>query len=219
MEPLITIETIPIEIKYVEKEPLKLSSVGTTQVSISQEDGKQSIRSNPIRIPVQDSFETSSTYNWEHSTYTATANVGEDGNLKLNIKMEDGEARAIRFEQTNRDINSMVALLPASAQDEDYTSSVEMSFNVSDLQNQVSGGNNIDTQFYPPDLELVVTQRPDVVITYVGGPIYVPPSSDPDYKPVEGAGPMYFPESYDPTNTSVGEIGGVSNSQKLDQIV
>ena len=30
-----------------------------------------------------------------------------------------------------------------------------------------------------------MTQRPDVVIKYVGGPLYVPPSSDPDYEPVD----------------------------------
>ena len=34
-------------------------------------------------------------------------------------------------------------------------------------------------------LELISTQRPDVVIKYVGGPIYVPPSSDPNYVPVD----------------------------------
>ena len=34
-------------------------------------------------------------------------------------------------------------------------------------------------------LELISTQRPDVVIKYVGGPIYVPPSSDPNYTPVD----------------------------------
>ena len=34
-------------------------------------------------------------------------------------------------------------------------------------------------------VEFTVTQRPDVVIKYVGGPIYVPPSSDPNYEPVD----------------------------------
>ena len=30
-----------------------------------------------------------------------------------------------------------------------------------------------------------LTQRPDVIIKYVGGPLYVPPSSDPNYEPVD----------------------------------
>ena len=39
--------------------------------------------------------------------------------------------------------------------------------------------------FTPGDIEFSMTQRPDVIIKYVGGPLYVPPSSDPDYEPVD----------------------------------
>ena len=42
-----------------------------------------------------------------------------------------------------------------------------------------------DFEFTPGDIEFTVTQRPDVVIKYIGGPIYVPPSSDPNYEPVD----------------------------------
>ena len=40
-------------------------------------------------------------------------------------------------------------------------------------------------EFVPGDIEISVKQRPDVIIKYIGGPIYVPPSSDPDYEPVD----------------------------------
>ena len=40
-------------------------------------------------------------------------------------------------------------------------------------------------KFTPGDIEFTVEQRPDVIIKYIGGPIYVPPSSDPDYEPVD----------------------------------
>ena len=40
-------------------------------------------------------------------------------------------------------------------------------------------------EFTPGDIELTVKQQPDVLIKYVGGPIYVPPSSDPNYTPVD----------------------------------
>lgn len=42
-----------------------------------------------------------------------------------------------------------------------------------------------DIQFIPGDIEFSVTQNPDVVIKYVGGPLYVPPSADPEYEPVD----------------------------------
>ena len=40
-------------------------------------------------------------------------------------------------------------------------------------------------KFTPGDIEFSVEQRPDVIIKYLGGPIYVPPSADPDYEPVD----------------------------------
>ena len=40
-------------------------------------------------------------------------------------------------------------------------------------------------EFIPGDIEISVTQRPDVIIKYIGGPLYVPPSSDPNYEPVD----------------------------------
>lgn len=39
--------------------------------------------------------------------------------------------------------------------------------------------------FVPGDIEFTMTQRPDVIIKYVGGPLCVPPSTDPDYEPVD----------------------------------
>ena len=45
--------------------------------------------------------------------------------------------------------------------------------------------NQASFEFTPGDIEFTVTQRPEVVIKYIGGPIYVPPSSDPNYEPVD----------------------------------
>lgn len=40
-------------------------------------------------------------------------------------------------------------------------------------------------KFTPGDIEFSVKQQPDVIIKYIGGPLYVPPSADPNYKPVD----------------------------------
>ena len=45
--------------------------------------------------------------------------------------------------------------------------------------------NQASFEFTPGDIEFTVTQRPEVVIKYIGGPIYVPPSADPNYEPVD----------------------------------
>ena len=47
---------------------------------------------------------------------------------------------------------------------------------------KISGGS---FEFTPGDIEFTVTQRPEVIVKYIGGPIYVPPSADPNYEPVD----------------------------------
>lgn len=184
MEQLITIETVPIKIEYVEKEPLALSSVHAQNRQSENQIEAQPVQTQPIRINLQDSFVPSSTYNWDNSTYTATAKIGDDGNLKLNIQMEDGDSRAIRFTQSNRSINSMARKMESEL-DPEYAN-MELSIPMASLPSAMPTVDNFKTEFMPPDLELVVTQRADVVIKYVGGPIYVPPSADPNYKPPLG---------------------------------
>lgn len=184
MEQLLTIETVPIKIEFVEKEPLKLSSVHSVDMNFTQDIERHQIKSDPIRISLQDSYVPSSTYNWENSTYTATAKIGDDGNLKLNIQMEDGNSRAIRFTQANRSIDSMANQVNYS--DNFDSGSMQLSIPMGMLPGGMPTVDNFNTEFTPPDLEMVVTQRADVIIKYVGGPIYVPPSSDPNYTPPIG---------------------------------
>lgn len=182
MESLITIETVPIKIEFVEKNPLALSSVHPANTNVKQAN-EQPIQIEPIKIAVQDYYEPSMAYQWENSTYTAIPQYDDAGNLKLDIQMEDGQAREIRFKQTNRSIESMTSKASAVGND---AGTMQISIPMSQLASGMPEANNFNTEFLPPDLQLVVTQRADVIIKYVGGPIYVPPSSDPNYTPPIG---------------------------------
>lgn len=190
MESLITIETVPIKIEFVEREPLKLSSVHTVEMNVRQDEALQQIQSKPIRIAVQDSYEPSMAYQWENSTYTAIPEYDQVGNLKLNIQMEDGQSREIRFKQANRSIESMTNQVNVNTGND---SGMQISIPITQLSSGMPDVNNFNTEFLPPDLELVVTQRADVIIKYVGGPIYVPPSADPNYTPPLGFEKLNIP--------------------------
>ena len=199
MEPLITIETVPIKIEFVEREPLKLSCVHAVEMNVKKDDSVQQIKSKPIRIAVQDYFEPSMAYQWENSTYTAIPKYDQSGNLKLDIQMEDGKSRSIRFKQANRSIESMTSQVNLNNTD---VGSMQISIPIAQLSSGISDVTNFKTEFLPPDLELVVTQWPDVIIKYVGGPIYVPQSADPNYTP-----PLGFEEFKAP-------VGGMNLDQK-----
>ena len=45
--------------------------------------------------------------------------------------------------------------------------------------------NQMQFTFVPGDIEFKVTQQPDVVNKYIGSPLYVPPSADPNYEPLD----------------------------------
>ena len=184
MKELLTIETVPIKIEYVEKEPLSLSSVHAVKNQVETSASEQVVTRKPVRINLQDSFVPSAAYNWDNPTYTATAKMGDDGNLKLNIQMEDSDSRAIRFTQANRSINSMAKKIDNETNME--FGNMQLSIPLASLSSGMPTVDNFKTEFMPPDLELVVTQRAEVIIKYVGGPIYVPPSADPSYTPPIG---------------------------------
>ena len=67
-----------------------------------------------------------------------------------------------------------------SYQAPDLTISYEMDKLNFDLK--IANGN---FEFIPGNIEVVITQQPDIMIEYVGGPIYVPPSSDPNHEPID----------------------------------
>lgn len=188
MKPLITIETVPISIEYVEKKSHHSSENQSAKLLISHQDDVMTIKSNPIHIEMRDSFETNPSMNWSNLSYTATAQYSTDGNLKMSVKMEDldGSASTFVFQQFERGIENIVDFLPkASTSTPIKSESLHINFDMSHLSNGLQSVNNIDTSFLPPDLELKVLELPRVIIKYVGGPLYIPKSADPNYVPVE----------------------------------
>ena len=187
MQPLIRIETVPISIEYVEKQAPK-PSINSALLHISQNEENISIKSNPIRLPLTDSFEFNSSSNTMNMSYTATANYAGNGNLNMNVQLFEDFPSDAPFQQFGRDIESMIEVLPEEVRTSSKTNRLRIDFNLSSINKELTTGGfpnmeNFDTSFMPPVLELKVVELPRVIIKYVGGPIYIPKSSDPDYVP------------------------------------
>lgn len=204
MDPLITIETVPIKIEYVEKESSHSTSVQSAKLNISRNDNSLTIQSDPISIPVTDTFELSSSLDWNNLTYTATAQYSGSGNLRMNVQMQDSNDSTYQYQQFGRGIDNIMEFFPSTSEDtSNQTDSLQIDFDMSQFFNSTSSNTNtVDTSFYPPDLELKVVERAKVIVKYVGGPIYVPPSADPEYDASKAVGFNYFPESADPNYDS-----------------
>jgi len=197
MYPLIEITTIPIEIQ-MKTTPAKLEySRGTAELEISRDKGGLSIRSRPIRLNL-DTYEARSSISptptrsveqnaqkGRDKVYQTTGQYAERGKLLLQAKI--GEEMITKFAQESTEVNTDFAMkwLPSSKP--------EISWDAGEMQIQYEMDklnmdfriNEAEYQFTPGNIEFSVSQHPDVIIKYIGGPIYVPPSADPAYEPVD----------------------------------
>ena len=181
MKPLIKIETVPISIEYVEKAETHKSSQ-SANLRISHKDNSLTIQSNPINISM-DSFEPGSAIDLRSLTYTATAQYSSDGNLSMNVRMGNYNSNTFNFTQVSRGIDNIVDSVP---KEKPSSSSygferMQINFDMSQLTGGLPSVDNMGASFLPPDLELKVVEMPKVIIKYVGGPLYIPRSADPNY--------------------------------------
>lgn len=185
MQQLITIETIPISIKYVEKKPIEAPESLSAQLHIARQNNTMTIKSDPVRIKTDAFIQSDPIDSW-HLTYTATAKYSDDGSLRLNVQMADIDASTFVFQQFGRGVTNTMDFLPQTNESSlNGFESVQINFDISQLPSALPAVDNIDTSFLPPDFEIEVVERPKVIIKYVGGPLYIPKSSDPDYIPPE----------------------------------
>lgn len=187
MQQLISIETVPIKIELVEKEPhrksSRISTAQTAQLRISQNPDRLTIQSNPISISLRDTFEQSSAMDWDSLSYTATAQYSNDGKLRMSVKFNNSDQDSYRFQQFHRGIDHIIDTLPKSGESSIRLEAMQIDFDMNYLPIGNPPISGLETSFLPPDLELKVVERPRVIIKYLGGPIYIPPSADPDYEP------------------------------------
>ena len=200
VEQLIQIEQVPIEMK-IKVTPSKLEAVrGTANLEIDRHEGGLRIKSQPIRLRL-DTFEARDSIRpasdessirayaqqGRQSAYEATASFAQQGELMLKAHLDQDviAQMASKALQDDRSGDVGIEFLPGTAPKIDWDpGQMEISFEMDKLNFDWRISKN-HFEFTPGDIEISVTQKPDLVIKYVGGPLYVPPSSDPDYEPVD----------------------------------
>lgn len=197
--PLIEIKSVPIEIEMRVTDAKLEYSRSTVDMEITRDKGGMSIRSKPIRVNL-DTFEArnsvmptlatqirNSAQAGKQAAYEATATYAQQGQLLLKAKI--GEELITKFaadaQIKNLKTNVGIRFIPTQGPDISWDKGelnirYEMDKMNFDWRNQHG-----DFKFTPGDIQITVTQQPDVLIKYVGGALYVPPSADPDYTPID----------------------------------
>ena len=198
MYPLIEIQTVPIEIQMKVTNARLEYARGTAQMEISRDKGGLQIRSNPIKVNI-DTFEARSSVvpttaqsiqqsaqKGLQASYEATAVLAKRGRAMMESTVDGTVIPQMARDAAQKpmvDLN--IQFLPTTGADLSWTGG-EMNIRYQmDKLNFDWRMEKMNFTFVPGDIEFTMTQRLDVIIKYVGGPLYVPPSSDPDYEPVD----------------------------------
>ena len=199
MYPLIEIKTIPIEIEMKTTNAKLEYTRGIAEMEVSRDKGGLSIKSRPIRVNI-DTFEARNSLSptlarsiqqqaerGVQSAYEATATYAQQGQLLLKTKIGQELVSQFGADAQTKDLMTNVGIdfLPKSGANISWDL-VEMNirYDMDKLNFDWKFGTG-DYQFTPGDIQISVTQRPDVVIKYVGGLIYVPPSADPNHESID----------------------------------
>jgi len=183
MYPLLEIKTVPIEIQVRTKNASLEYTRGTAEMEISRSENGVDVKSRPIRLRL-DSYEGSgermpATQDVQAS-YEATAAYTQHGQLTLDARvgqtftqMAQGEAASGQMAEGQQ---------AAPTQWDENAVQIRYEMDKLNFDWKIENG---EFEFTPGDIEISVEQRPDITIKYTGKPIYVPKSSDPNYRPVD----------------------------------
>jgi len=176
MDQLLEIHSVPIVIKYnVNREPVEKDMTANVEVSKNDNDNVVSMKSQSIQVNL-DSMRNES---GKGDTDEYTASDGRSDEYSANAIFTDNGEISVDYQKILNQTSRHKVSAPKSDINLDQLNvqyemdKVNFNFKMADSK----------VEFTPADLEFTIEQRPEVVVKYIGGPIYVPPSSDPNYEP------------------------------------
>ncbi|MCL2071824.1 MAG: DUF6470 family protein [Oscillospiraceae bacterium] len=115
--------------------------------------------------------------------YQGTARIVEDGNAVA--RGSSSVDIAVKNERAGQTIQTIMEFIPktgANISFDDGALNIRYEMDNVDINWEHLEASRL--VFNPGRVEINVAQHPQIVIEYVGEPIYVPPSANPDYEPV-----------------------------------
>ncbi len=192
MEQLIKITTVPIEYELKINNARVQRRNGSAELEISKTEGGMTIKSRPLKLSI-DTFEMRNSISpsparsvaqlpskGTMASYEASAQFANEGKILLNAKLDEKiEAFRTISQQHTQNPSGMgnVDFIPkGNVEFETTKPEVEIEY-VMDKLNFDAKIDNGNIEFIPGSIELNIIQQGDIIIEYVGEPIYVPPSA------------------------------------------
>lgn len=183
MNQLIKITSVPIQYELKINNARLEYSRSRAELEISRNDGGLSIKSRPVKlnldstearnsvVPTTARSVAQTAQAGKEAAYSATAQMAQEGHLLLNAKIGEDVIGQIMQQRTAAPTGEFqLGFTPSAPVDINYeaadlTINYEMDKLNFDLK--IANGN---FEFIPGNIEMSITQRPEVRIEYIGGP-------------------------------------------------
>ncbi len=195
---LLKITTIPISIEIkITKAKLELPEDRQPKVNITTKNGGFVMEAEPLKINI-DTYEARKSLGLGHMTdgdmlkqkaqegwslaFQGTAKVASNGDA-LARGMSSSEL-ALQNARAGATMQTIMEFLPkegANITFDEGKLNIDYQLGSQDFDWETMA--RMPMEFIPGSVELIVRDRPRVEIEYLGGPIYVPASADPNYEP------------------------------------
>lgn len=196
---LLQITTIPIQIEIKVTNARFEHSEEYTQprVNIKTQNGNFVMQAEPLKLNI-DTYEARKSLGFGHMTdgdmlkqkaqdgfsiaFQGTAKVASEGD-QLARGMSPSEI-ALNNARAGATVQTIMEFLPKEGADITFDAgklNIEYQMGSQDIDWDVHPDSPLE--FIPGSVEFIVRDRPRVEIEYIGDPIYVPPSANPNYEP------------------------------------
>lgn len=203
MKPLIEIETVPISIQLKVTNAQYVPVETTAELEMTTEEGGGlEIKSKPVRLNI-DTYEARKSASnssaidsikeyaqkGKSGAYSATARYSQEGGILMHVKIQDDAYKQITELRlkNNEHKTPNIKWIPDRPVDIEYEpADLTIKYDMDKLKMDVNKQTR-PMKFVPGAIEFEITQKPDLIINYVGEPLYVPPSANPNYEPPAGS--------------------------------
>ena len=198
MEQLLEIKTIPMSLEMkINRARFEIATADAT-FEMSKTKGGLQMQMKPTRLRI-DTVEARYSVGIKSAMrsiedfakkgvqagYKAASTYAREGNLMLDINIMDNPIPEIAMKKFISDVSFNLGFSPSVGPDISWdTGGISMSF----AMDKLNFDWNIERpqiNFIPGSIEFIINEYPNVEIKYVGTPIFVPPSSNPDYKEID----------------------------------
>lgn len=193
MDQLLQITSVPIQIDVTVTRAKLQYNNQAPKVNVSRDKGGLKLQANPIKMqidnqPVRDSLDLKTSQGLTKDfgdegfsvSYQAIAKIVQEGDALLDA--QHISPAQIAAQQNTRSIESILSFLPSESPDISWSDgTLNIQYTADSMNFDWDVSQMAGFEFIPASIEFIIKEMPRVDIEYIGEPIYVPPSANPNY--------------------------------------